>query len=154
MKNLTKNIIRSFAVLFLIIGCNDEFLERTPLDEISNSSFWNTENDLMVYNHRFYDLTKNDKDYPILMGHDDGFDSHRISYLHLDGMSDNTAPRHGRHSAYQQIRAGNYNAPSSSGSNAAAGWYGYKGFGLIRAINIGLSQYDNCLLYTSDAADD
>ena len=79
MKNLTKNIIRSFAVLFLIIGCNDEFLERTPLDEISNSSFWNTENDLMVYNHRFYDLTKNDKDYPILMGHDDGFDSHRIS---------------------------------------------------------------------------
>ena len=142
MKNLTKNIIRSFAVLFLLIGCNDEFLERSPLDEISNSSFWNTENDLMVYNHRFYDLTKNDKDYPILMGHDDGFDSHRISYLHLDGMSDNTSPRHGRHTAYQQIRAGKYNAPSSSSSNAAAGWYGYKGFGLIRAINIGLAQYD------------
>ena len=38
----------------------------------------------MVYNHRFYDLTKNDKDYLILMGHDDGFDSHIKSYLHLD----------------------------------------------------------------------
>ena len=103
MKNLTKNIIKSFAVLFLIIGCNDEFLERNPLDEISNASFWNTENDLMVYNHRFYDLVQYDKTYPILFGHDRRFDSHRISYLHYDGMSDNTAPRHGRHSSKLEL---------------------------------------------------
>jgi hypothetical protein len=85
MKNLTRNIFRIFAVLFIVYGCelNDEFLERQPLDKISDASFWNTENDLMVYNHTFYDLTKNDNTYPFLMGHDDGFDSHRISYTHL-----------------------------------------------------------------------
>ena len=55
MKNRTKNIIKSFAVLFVIYGCNDSFLERQPLDQISDASFWNTENDLMVYNHSFYD---------------------------------------------------------------------------------------------------
>ena len=60
MKNRTKNIIKSFAVLFMIYGCNDSFLERLPLDKISDASFWNTENDLMVYNHSFYDMTKND----------------------------------------------------------------------------------------------
>ena len=76
------------------------------------------------------------------MGHDDGFDSHRISYTHLDGMSDNTAPRHGRHSTYQRIRSGVYNPPSSKNANAPAGWYGYKGFELVRAINIGLANYD------------
>jgi len=143
MKNLTKNIFRIFAVLFVVYGCelNDEFLERQPLDKISDASFWNTENDLMVYNHTFYDLTKNDNTYPFLMGHDDGFDSHRISYLHLDGMSDNTAPRHGRHSTYQRIRSGVYNPPSSKNANAPGGWYGYKGFGLIRAVNIGLANY-------------
>jgi hypothetical protein len=88
-------------------------------------------------------MTKNDNTYPFLMGHDDGFDSHRISYLHLDGMSDNTAPRHGRHSTYQRIRSGVYNPPSSKNSNAPGGWYGYKGFELVRAINIGLANYDN-----------
>ncbi|MBT3444074.1 MAG: RagB/SusD family nutrient uptake outer membrane protein, partial [Flavobacteriaceae bacterium] len=143
MKNLTKNIFKIFAVLFVVYGCelNDEFLERQPLDKISDASFWNTENDLMVYNHSFYDMTKDDNTYPFLMGHDDGFDSHRISYLHLDGMSDNTAPRHGRHSTYQQIRSGVYNTPSGKNSNAPGGWYGYKGFELIRAVNIGLANY-------------
>jgi hypothetical protein len=143
MKNLTKNIFKIFAVLFVVYGCelNDEFLERQPLDKISDASFWNTENDLMVYNHSFYDMTKDDNTYPFLMGHDDGFDSHRISYLHLDGMSDNTAPRHGRHSTYQQIRSGVYNPPSGKNSQAPGGWYGYKGFELIRAVNIGLANY-------------
>jgi hypothetical protein len=143
MKNLTKNIFRIFAVLLVVYGCelNDEFLERQPLDKISDASFWNTENDLMVFNHTFYDMTKNDNTYPFLMGHDDGFDSHRISYLHLDGMSDNTAPRHGRHSTYQRIRSGVYNPPSGKNSNAPGGWYGYKGFELIRAVNIGLANY-------------
>lgn len=144
MKTLTKNIFKIFALLFVVYGCelNDEFLERQPLDRISDSSFWNTENDLMVYNHTFYNMTKDDNTYPFLMGHDDGFDSHRISYLHLDGMSDNTAPRHGRHSTYQRIRSGVYNAPSGKNSQAPGGWYGYKGFELVRAINIGLANYD------------
>ena len=146
MKNRTKNIIKSFAVLFMIYGCNDSFLERQPLDQISDASFWNTENDLMVYNHSFYDMTKDDNTYPFLMGHDDGFDSHRISYLHYDGMSDNTSPRHGRHSSYAQIRAGVYNIPSSVGANAPAGWYGYKGFQLVRAINIGLANYGKAVV--------
>ena len=77
MKNLTRNIFKIFAVLFIVYGCelNDYFLERQPLDKISDASFWNTENDLMVYNNTFYDLTKNDNTYPFLMGHDDGFDS-------------------------------------------------------------------------------
>ena len=44
MKNLTKNIFKLFAILFVVYGCelNDDFLERQPLDKISDASFWNT----------------------------------------------------------------------------------------------------------------
>ena len=145
MKNLTRNILKIIIALFIVFGCelNDDFLERQPLDEISNASFWNTENDLMVFNQGFYNLVQTDKTYPILFGHDRRFDSHRISYLHYDGMSDNTAPRHGRHSSYARIRAGMAVAPSSKNANAPGGWYGYEGFPLIRAVNIGLANYDN-----------
>ena len=84
MKNLTRNILKIIIALFIVFGCelNDDFLERQPLDEISNASFWNTENDLMVFNQGFYNLVQTDKTYPFLFGHDRRFDSHRISYLH------------------------------------------------------------------------
>ncbi len=44
-----------FVAAWFVQACNDDFLERQPLDEINNDIFWNTENDLMVYNNRLYD---------------------------------------------------------------------------------------------------
>ncbi|MFP4342355.1 MAG: RagB/SusD family nutrient uptake outer membrane protein [Cyclobacteriaceae bacterium] len=130
----------SFLVLvaWLLNACNDDFLERTPLDQISNETFWNTENDLRVYNNGLYDLARNDDNVPILMAHDDGFDSHRYSVWYLDGLSDNMAPRHPRHTYYQQLRAGKHNVPSGTGEQ----WYGFKGWDFVRSINFGLENYD------------
>ncbi|MBX2815227.1 MAG: RagB/SusD family nutrient uptake outer membrane protein [Saprospiraceae bacterium] len=123
----------------LMFSCNDEFLERAPLDEISAETFWNTESDLKVYNNRIYDLARNDNDVPILMGHHNGFSSHRWSMWHMDGFSDNTAPRHSRHNRYQQVRSGKHTVPDGPQ------WYGYRngGWGFIRTINIGLENYGN-----------
>lgn len=67
MKN---KIIALIALLFVGTSCNDEFLERIPLDSVSNETFWNTENDLAVYNNSLYDLSRNDNNVPINMGHD------------------------------------------------------------------------------------
>ncbi len=58
---MKKQIIKLSLVVFatmLVFSCNDEFLERKPLDQISNETFWNTENDLMVYNNSIYDRAK------------------------------------------------------------------------------------------------
>ena len=122
----------------LMFSCNDDFLERAPLDEISAETFWNTESDLQVYNNSIYDLARRDNDVPILMGHDNGFSSHRWSMWHMDGFSDNTAPRHSRHNRYQQVRSGKHTVPSGPQ------WYGYRngGWSFIRTINIGLENYD------------
>lgn len=123
-------------VIFLLGSCNDDFLERFPLDRISNETFWNSENDLMVYNNSIYNLARNDDNVPILMAHDDGFDSHRFGIWYLDEFADNIAPRHSRHTRYQQVRAGKHVVPSGTQ------WFGYKGWNFVRAINVGMDNYD------------
>lgn len=138
-----KNSLLKYSVILvatmMMVSCNDEFLERFPLDEISAETFWNTENDLKVYNNRIYDLAKSDNDVPILHGHDAGFSSHRWSFWMLDEFADNIAPTHSRHTRYQQVRAGKHTVPSGPQ------WYGYRdnGWRFVRTINIGLENYSN-----------
>ena len=134
------------AVILFCNGCNDDFLERKPLDQISNETFWNTENDLAVYNNSLYDMARNYDNLPILHGHYQGFESHWGSFWFLDELADNMAPRHARHTFYQQIRAGKHNAPSNPD------WFGYKGWNFVRAINVGLANYDKANI--SQAAKD
>lgn len=141
---MKRDIIKLSLVVFatlLFFSCNDDFLERYPLDKISNETFWNSENDLMVYNNSIYDRAKNDNDVPILFAHDDGFDSHKFSIWMLDEFTDNIAPRHSRHTRYQQVRSGKHNIPS------APEWYGWRdgGWAFVRAINVGMDNYDNAL---------
>ena len=120
---------------FLSFSCNDEFLDRQPLDEISNDSFWNTENDLMVYNNSLYNLVREDDKIGIFMGFDDGFGSRRHGIWHESGYSDNTAPRHSRHNEYQRIRAGKHTIQNNPH------WTGWRGWDFLRAINVGMDNY-------------
>lgn len=121
----------------LSFSCNDEFLDRQPLDEISNDAFWKTENDLRVYNNSLYHMSRNDNDIPIFMAFDDSFDSHRYGIWNYSGFSDNTAPRHSRHNEYQRKRAGKHTL-----SNSPA-WYGWRqgGWNFVRSINVGMDNY-------------
>ncbi|MDN5210742.1 RagB/SusD family nutrient uptake outer membrane protein [Fulvivirgaceae bacterium BMA12] len=136
MKNHILKTFMAVIAALLSFSCNDEFLDRSPLDKISSESFWNTENDLIVYNNSLYNLARNDNDVPIMMAFDDGFDSHRYGIWHLSGFSDDTAPRHSRHNNYQRVRAGAHTIPGNPF------WYGYKGWNFVRAINVGMDNYD------------
>lgn len=135
--NFKYGLLLAFAII--LGSCNDDFLDRQPLDRISNDTYWNTENDLAVYNNGLYDLARDDNNVPILMGHDDGFDSHKFSIWYLDEFSDNMAPRHPRHTFYQQLRSGRHIVPNTA--NGDGQWFGYKGWNFVRAINIGLENY-------------
>ena len=133
-KNILKTCLSVFVTL-VSFSCNDDFLERTPLDSISNESFWNTENDLRVYNNSLYDMALNDQVVPIFMAHDDGFDSRRIGIWYVDEFSDNIAPRHGRQIEYQRVRAGKHLVPDEPF------FYGYTGWNFLRGINVGMDNY-------------
>lgn len=128
------------SAALLLGACNDEFMERQPLDEVSSEIFWNTENDLLTYNNSIYDLARNDDNVPILMGHFQNFDSYYGSIWFQDEFSDNMAPREERHSRFQQVRAGKHTVPSEPE------WFGYKGWNFVRAVNVGLANYHNAPL--------
>jgi len=137
MKNyIIKSVFVVIATMFFL-SCNDDFLNRQPLDRISNEAFWNTENDLRVYNNSLYHIARNDNDVPILHAHDDGFDSHRYTFWNLDEFSDNIPSRASRHNEYQRKRAGKHQV-----TNGAA-WFGWRGWNFVRAVNVGMDNYGN-----------
>lgn len=141
---MKRNIIKLSLVVFatlLFFSCNDEFLERFPLDEISEETFWTSANDLETYNNSLYDRMIDDRDVALLIGHDQGFTSHYISLWNLDDMADNVAPRHSRRDPYQQIRSGRMAVETNPR------WYGFHsdGFRLVREIAVGLEGCEKAL---------
>lgn len=136
---MKKHIIRLSLMIvatFVSYSCNDEFLNRQPLDRISNETFWNTENDLRVYNNSIYHIARREDDVSILVGHDEAFDSQSRGHIYQDGWSDNTAPRHARADFFARKRAGKHNVPNNPEL------FGYKGWNFLRAINVGMDNYD------------
>jgi hypothetical protein len=53
MKNI-KIIISFFALIIIFNACDDEFLDRSPLDEVGEVDFFQTPSDLRAYVNRFY----------------------------------------------------------------------------------------------------
>lgn len=125
--------IMAFVAL-LSSGCEKDFLERYPLDEISNETFWNTENDLKVYNNGLYAMTLDNYDVPILQGHNTGNNLQSIFFQ--DNFSDNFAPS--GVGFFQLVKAGKQIVPSTPNAQL----FGYRGWDFVRAINVGLQNYD------------
>lgn len=149
---MKRYIIKLSLVVFATLtffSCNDEFLERYPLDKISEETFWTSANDLEVYNNSLYDRLRDDRDVDLLTAHAEGYWSSRISLWYLDEFSDNIAPRHGRHNLYQQIRAGKYEAQTGPR------WYGWHpdGWRLIREVAVGLEGCEKALANGVSEAD-
>ena len=141
-KNIKKLSILLFPI-FLIIGCNEDFLERYPLDEISTETYWRSEADLKTYNNNLYwhAIVQNGwstKDVTFLMGH--GTMNYQTSYWNTDMFSDNVATLHTLWSSFNLVRTGNH-VPTPSPRHM--GWLGWN---FIRSINIGLENYDRANL--------
>lgn len=120
----------------LLSSCNDEFLERIPLDELSLETFFQSENDLRTYNNGLYDKTQDDRSLVVLHGHATRFPSSNSSYWYLDGFSDNTAPSDG---LFNSIRAGTHRTNSRY-------FFGWGEWDFLRSINIGLANYDRATI--------
>ena len=98
--------------LFMMVSCNDEYLEKYPLDQISDIEFWKTASDIELYANQFY---------PDLR------DAHYN--WRLDDNSDNNAP--GSRNAYAW---GEYVIPATGGGWGKGDWLG------IRRCNYALTR--------------
>lgn len=140
--------IIKYLLTFIVLGvlsCSDDFLDRTPLDEVSNETFFSNENDIVNYNNSLYDIAKNDRDYPIMMGLGPG---PGVLFYHgiwwQDEMSDNLGADHPRAIEMYRVRAGKHNIDNNPRP------MGYTGWDLIRSINFGLENYDRAGLQEAD----
>jgi hypothetical protein len=148
-KNAVKFKVALIMLLF-IAGCNDEFLQRAPLDQVSSETFWNTEADLSLYNLSFYNTTIHDgnnnladangrfnPEVSFMFIHAPGGASGWFSPWYMDGASDNMAPIAGTQTSFIDLRSGRTNVPTSPASQR----FGYKAWSYIRAVNFGLANY-------------
>jgi len=141
---MKRHIIKTGLLLFatfLFFSCNDDFLERYPLDTISDETYWNTENDLLVYNNSLYDMAGNEDITPIMLGNANGkwggYTSIKYNTWWLDAFSDNLASMNGGLYNFVAKRSGKDVVPDGTR------WLGsYKGWNFVRAINVGLANYN------------
>lgn len=95
---MKKNILISVCSLLLVTSCNDSFLDKSPLDKLSEDKYFKTENDLNTYSLSFY---------PLLEGY--GKDFTAPDMLARDEMSDNLAP-----ATANDVAAGLHLVPNSN----------------------------------------
>ncbi len=97
----------------LFLSCNDDYMDRYPLDKINDANFWQTTSDLETYANQFY---------PILS---------RIDAWQTDNMSDNQGP-----ASINTFVWNEYVVPASGGGWAKSDWSG------IRSCNYFLQRYE------------
>jgi len=103
----------------MLVGCNDDFMDRYPKDSIVEENFWNSETELTQYINSFYPNTE------AFSGHNT---AHTLSWLiSSDYQSDNLVPVN-----YNQVAAGEHVVPASGG-----GW----NWQYIRRCNYFLTRY-------------
>jgi len=78
MKNYIKIIFSSIVLFATISGCEKDFLEKYPLDEVSSEDFFKTVNDLKVYIDPFYRSP----------GFDENFSKKKSGVSEIDSNSD------------------------------------------------------------------
>lgn len=134
MKNINtyKYIVGAFLTLNFT-SCAD-FLDREPLDEVSNTTFWNTEDDMKIYNNNLYALASNCASTGIMVSHSTA--NTDAMQLCVDFMSDNMATTHASRKFFNEIKSGLRPVPDNPDI------FGYQGWDFLRAVNFGLENYD------------
>jgi hypothetical protein len=110
-----KKIIIILILAVLFSGCSDDFLDRSPLSEISPENSFNTAADLELYTNSFYN------DLPGFSG-----------IIENDNLSDNVL-----FNGVPNEQTGNRLIPAEAGSS---GW----SWGDLRKINIFFENYERC----------
>lgn len=108
-----KNLILMMLALVFMTACNDDFLERYPLSELSPQNSFNTAQDLELYTNSFYN------DLPGVTG-----------IIEQDNLSDNVL-----YNGVPNEQSGERLIPSTAGSS---GW----SWGNLRKINIFFDNYE------------
>ncbi|TKG88380.1 RagB/SusD family nutrient uptake outer membrane protein [Puteibacter caeruleilacunae] len=107
-------------ILASFLTACDDFLDKAPLDQITEANYWSSAKDLEIYNNQFY---------PLLPGHRNG--AWDAGVFSQDMNSDNMIP-----GSPNSTLAGTRTVPASG-----AGW----SWGSIRSVNVFLENYSKAM---------
>lgn len=134
--SIKKYILALGLAATLLPSCNDDFMERYPLDKITDESFWKSETDLKMMLNSLYPL--------YIIGHRSGWADSDINPLGVTG----SPLMYGDVYSDNCIRAGN-ELSSLAGelivpteAKESTGWYWWN----LRKVNFFLSHYDKAEL--------
>jgi hypothetical protein len=122
MKKYLYILIGMGIIVFMPSSCNDDFLERAPIVNLSDANFWKSANDLKIYCNNFYNQNG-------LLPHYTGWNSGLYGKDASDG-GDTQA-----YINYNRRMNGENTLPASGGGWAAGDW------GLLRDINYFMDHY-------------
>lgn len=133
--NIKKYILALGITSILLPSCNDDFMERYPLDKITDESFWKSETDLKMMLNSLYPL--------YIIGHQSGWadsDNYPLGYkgsplMYGDVYSDNCVKTGNE---FRSL-AGELVVPTNSDKT---GWNWWN----LRKVNFFLSHYDKAEL--------
>jgi hypothetical protein len=123
--------LASLVVVMASSGCKKEFLDRYPLDQITDNTFWKSANDLELYVNSFYSLYITGFSESWADGTLQPYGHNVAAIAYGDVISDNAAPN-----SYSRVSANQYNA-HLTGASGSGGW----NFSNIRALNYFLDNY-------------
>ena len=134
--SIKKYILALGLAATLLPSCNDDFMERYPLDKITDESFWKSETDLKMMLNSLYPL--------YIIGHRSGWADSDINPLGVTG----SPLMYGDVYSDNCVRAGN-ELSSLAGelivpteAKESTGWYWWN----LRKVNFFLSHYDKAEL--------
>lgn len=122
-KNLLKISALSLIFAMSLSACNDDFLDRAPIVNISDGNFWNSTNDLQMYVNSFYNTTS-------LLPNYSGWGTVGPYGLDADNGSDTQILPD-----YDTFMNGEGTVPSSGGGWSTSDW------SVLRRINYFLDNY-------------
>lgn len=115
-----KRLYFTIIVLLFISACSEDFLDRFPLNEVSDATFWETADDILLYANQFYPQIG----HPTLTTPD--------NYYRDDDRSDNQAP-----SVRDPHLWNESPIPTTGGGWAKSDWLP------IRRVNYALARIEN-----------
>ncbi|GHT07420.1 hypothetical protein FACS189432_08620 [Bacteroidia bacterium] len=124
------------AILLGMVACNDDFMNRTPVTDLNNESYWTSENDLKIYNNGTYNAVVGVR---FFIGNESSASgSKNMSFMGMEAVSDNFASTDVNLQTWANIAAGLHTVPSGATTTTGLSW----NWSLLYRLNFFLENYE------------
>ncbi|MDR2915277.1 MAG: RagB/SusD family nutrient uptake outer membrane protein, partial [Tannerella sp.] len=126
----------SAVMLMSALACNDGFMDRDPVTDLSNVSYWSSENDLKIYNNGTYNAAVGLR---FFIGNESSASGSKyLSFMGMEAVSDNFASTDANMQVWANISAGLHVVPAGATTTTGLSW----SWSFLYRLNFFLDNYE------------